>query len=863
MEARQGRPSRALKTKVSGRRPDEARAIPGTGGLIPVRVLILANGERRSEPMLQWLRKGGFSPLAVRVQTEREFTQQLLAPPNVVLMDHALSGLKAARVLEVLHERDLDIPLLVIGAAKDEQDAARVLGAGAEDFIAGNRITGLGESVRNALRRRELRRHSDRRTELALRASEERFRATFNQAAVGLAHVDLDGRYILVNRRLCEILGYSAEELLQKTVWDISHPEDRDMTTLGRKRLLAGEIDTFSVEQRYLSKSGATVWVNLVVSQVRSSAGKSEYDVAAYEDITQRKQVEEALRESESRHRAVIENAAEGMVIHDASGRIVSTNSSAERLLGRHRRELVGKTPSDLDFDAVHEDGSPWPVDLRPVAVTLRTGKPQSDVVVGHRKPDGSITWLSMNVRSLGGTNGQPPAGVAVSFTDITERRNFEERLTYLAQNDTLTGLPNRALLLDRLGQAITRAARRGTPIGVMLIDLDRFKEINDSLGHSAGDLVLKEVALRIRGALRDSDTVARLGGDEFCVVLEDFEGRDKVAIAAAKLRQVLEEPVVAEGREMLAAASIGLAVYPEDGQSIEDLIKHADIAMYDAKRDGGNAYRFYDRELHDQPADRIGLGTALRRAAERGELVLHYQPQLSIDSGRPIGVEALLRWRHPELGMLSPAQFIHLAEETGTIVSIGEWVLKTACAEAKAWQQAGLPHLNLAVNLSARQFRDSQLAGKVAATLAATGLSPRFLELEITESVIMGDTGRTVNALAQLTDLGVRVSIDDFGTGYSSLAYLKRFSVHKLKIDRSFVRDVQTNRDDAAIVQAIITLGKTLNLSVLAEGVESAEQLAFLENLGCDQYQGFYFTPALPATELLELLRAKFRHFG
>jgi PAS domain S-box-containing protein len=293
-EAGHGRSARALKTKVSGRRLDARRTIPGTGDLIPVRVLILANGERRSEPMLHWLRKGGFSPLAVRVQTEREFTQQLLAPPNVVLMDHALSGLKAARVLEVLHERDLDIPLLVIGTAKDEEDAARALSAGVEDFIVGDRIAGLGESVRNALRRRELRRHNDRRTELALRASEERFRATFNQAAVGLAHVDLNGRYILVNRKLCEILGYSAEELLQKTVWDISHPEDRDMTTLERKRLLAGEIDTFSVEKRYLSKSGATVWMTLVVSQVRNAAGRSEYDVAAYEDITQQ-QVERAL----------------------------------------------------------------------------------------------------------------------------------------------------------------------------------------------------------------------------------------------------------------------------------------------------------------------------------------------------------------------------------------------------------------------------------------------------------------------------------------------------------------------------------------------------------------------------------------
>jgi diguanylate cyclase (GGDEF)-like protein/PAS domain S-box-containing protein len=826
-------------------------------------VLILADANRRSERIVQWLRKGGFSPLAARVEDERQFLEQLLAPPNVVLMDHALTGFDAPRVLELLRERELDIPLLVVAAAKDNGDASKILRAGAEDFIVGKGIAGLGESVRNALRRRELRRHGDRRTELALRASEERFRATFNQAAVGLAHVSVEGRYMLVNKRLCDILGYSAEELLQKTLWEISHPEDREATAIQRKRLFAGEIDTFSVEKRYLRKDGRTVWANLVVSQVRNASGKPEYDLAAYEDITQRKLVEEALKESESRHRAVIENAAEGIIIHDASGRIVSTNSSAERILGRRKDQLIGKSPATLEFDAVREDGTPWSVEMRPVAMTLRTGEPQSDVVMGHRGPDGSLTWLSMNVRALGGSDGQPPSGVVISFTDITERRSFEERLTFLAQNDALTGLPNRALLLDRLGQAITRAARRGTLLGVMLVDLDRFKEINDSLGHSAGDAVLKEVAGRVRRALRDSDTVARIGGDEFCVVLEDCESREKLAVAAAKLRHVLEDPIAAESREMFTGASIGLAVYPEDGDSIEDLIKHADIAMYDAKREGGNAYRFYSRELHSKPADQIGLGTALRHAVERNELVVHYQPQIDIESGRPVGVEALLHWRHPEFGILPPKQFIHIAEDTGLIVPIGEWVLKTACAEAKAWQQAGLPQLSVAVNLSARQFRDAQLAGKVAATLAATGLAPRFLELEITESVIMSETGHTINALTRLAHLGVRVSIDDFGTGYSSLAYLKRFPVHKLKIDRTFIRDIHSDRDDAAIVQAIITLAKTLNLGVVAEGVETSEQLAFLANLGCDQYQGYYFSSGLPPKELIELLRSKFWYFS
>ncbi|HEY6721402.1 MAG TPA: EAL domain-containing protein, partial [Burkholderiales bacterium] len=753
-------------------------------------------------------------------------------------------------------------PLLVVAASKDDEDAARILRAGAEDFIVGQRIAGLGEAVRNALRRREMRRHSDRRTELALRASEERFRAIFNQAAVGLAHVGIDGRYVLVNKKLCEIFGYSAEELLQKTVWEISHPDDREAATPARQRLFAGEVDTSSVEKRYLRKDGSAVWVNLVISLVRNAAGKPEYDVAAYEDITQRKLVEEALKDSESRHRAVIENAAEGMIIHDASGRVVSTNSSAELILGRRKDELIGKSPVALDFDIVREDGTPWPAEMRPVTVTLKTGTPQSNVVMGQRRSDGSMTWLSLNVRPLGGSDGQPGSGVVVSFTDITERRSFEEKLRYLAQNDALTGLPNRALLLDRLGQAITRATRRGTLIGVMLVDLDRFKEINDSLGHSAGDMVLKEVASRIRRALRDTDTVARLGGDEFCIVLEECESREKVAIAAAKLRGVLDEPIATESHEMFTGASIGLAVFLDDGDSIEGLVKHDDSAMYDAKREGGNTYRFYRRELHSRPAEQIGLATALRRAVERNELVLHYQPQMDIASGQPVGIEALLLWRHPELGVLPPTRFIHIAEDTGLIVPIGEWVLKTACAEAKAWQQAGLPELFIAVNLSARQFRDAQLASKVAATLAMTGLDPRFLELEITESVIMSETGHTVNMLTRLAQLGVRVSIDDFGTGYSSLAYLKRFPVHKLKIDRTFVRDIQSDRDDAAIVQAIITLAKTLELGVVAEGVETGEQLAFLANLGCGQYQGYYFSRPLPPKELLELLRSKFPAF-
>jgi len=860
---RSSRGSRALKAKSRGRHPDPPRAARGADALIPVRVLILAAAERRSELIMQWLRKGGFSPLAARVENERQFLQQLLAPPNALIMDHALSGLGALRVLELLRERGLDIPLLVVAASRDDEDAARILRAGAEDFMVGERIAGLGEAVRNALRRREMRRHSDRRTELALRASEERFRSLTKLSSDSYWEQDDQFRFTSFSAHGGpEWMEEGRHQAMGKKRWEQQY---LNMTTddwAPHIATLEATRPFHDLELCRLDKHGKRVWIGVSGEPVFDESGKFKGYRGIGKDITKRKLTEEALRDSESRHRAVIENAAEGMIIHDASGGIVSTNSSAEHVLGRRKDQLIGKSPATLDLDVVREDGSPWPLEMRPVTVTLQTGKPQSDVVMGLRKPDGSATWLSLNVRPLGGPDGQPRSGVVVSFTDITERRSFEEKLTYLAQNDALTGLPNRALLLDRLAQAITRATRRGTRIGVMLVDLDRFKGINDSLGHSAGDTVLKEVAGRIRRSLREADTVARLGGDEFCIVLEDCESREKVAVAAAKLRGVLDEPIVTENRELFTGASIGLALFPDDGDSVEDLIKQADIAMYDAKRGGGNAYRFYRPELQSKPAGQIGLETALRRAVERNELALYYQPQIDVGTGHPVGIEALLHWRHPELGILPPRQFIHIAEDTGLIVPIGEWVLKTACAEAKAWHQAGLPQLNVAVNLSARQFRDAQLAGKVAATLAVTGLDPRFLELEITESVIMSETGHTINVLTRLAQLGVRVSIDDFGTGYSSLAYLKRFPVHALKIDRSFVRDIHSDREDAAIVQAIITLAKALDLGVVAEGVETGEQLAYLANLGCDRYQGYYFSRAQPPKELLELLRSKFSSF-
>jgi diguanylate cyclase (GGDEF)-like protein/PAS domain S-box-containing protein len=697
-------------------------------------------------------------------------------------------------------------------------------------------------------------------TEEILRGSEERFRRLTEMSSDWYWEQDENFRFTVVSENLARRTKRPPYLVYGKTRWDLP---TLNMTTEDwlRHRAVIERHEPFrNLELHRLDADGNDMYFSVSGEPIFDGEGRFRGYRGVGVDITERKHAEEALRHSEVRYRSVVDHLAEGVFIIDPRRHIISCNASAERILGIHKEALLGKSLSEANFKLIREDGMPFPEEERPALRTLRTGEPQSGVVMGVERPDGSVIWLSMSTRTLPGPNDGAPSGVVMSFNDITERRSFEEKLTYLAQYDLLTGLPNRALLLDRLEQALIRARRQNALVGILLIDLDRFKEINDSMGHSAGDAVLKEVAKRVRAALRDTDSVARLGGDEFCIIIEGAESRSHVSVAAAKLRRLFEEPVMtAENKEIFIELSIGSAVYPEDGETMEDLLKNADIAMYEAKRDGGHAFRFYSSALRAKTADEINLVSMLRRAVDRNELVLYYQPQVDIPTGRPVGVEALVRWEHPEHGLVSPYRFVRLAEETGLIVPIGEWVLKTACAEAKAWQLAGMPEMKVSVNLSARQFRDSQLIRKIAAVLAATGLPPRLLELEITESVIMSHTDHTIGVLQRLTELGVRVSVDDFGTGYSSLAYLKRFPVHKLKIDHAFVRDIPGNKEDAAIVQAIITLARTLQLRVIAEGVENSDQLKYLASLGCHEYQGFVYSRPLPARELIDLVRRQF----
>src|SRR6185295_17115193 len=443
---------------------------------------------------------------------------------------------------------------------------------------------------------------------------------------------------------------------------------------------------------------------------------------------------------------------------------------------------------------------------------------------------------------------------------DITERKRSEERLSFLAQYDVLTGLPNRALFYDRLRQAVGRAKREQTMVGLMFLDLDRFKQINDTLGHAAGDRVLKVVAERLKRFLREVDTIARLGGDEFTVVIEGVTAPEQLGAIAEKIRSAMAEPVDLDGREMSISSSIGITLYPRDAQDIEQLVKNADIAMYHAKRRGGRQqFQFYEPGMAPPAAEYLELEAKLRRAIEKQEFVLHYQPVVDMASGRVCGMEALVRWQSPQ-GLISPAKFIAVAEKSGLILDIGTWVLREACTQARKWQREGLPPLRLAVNLSPLQLRQQHLLAAVTEILRETGLAAQYLELEITENTVMERSSDSITTLTRLEQLGVRLSVDDFGTGYSSLAYLKQFPVHVLKIDRSFVRDICTDNDDAAIVRAMIAMAKSLGLGIVAEGVETREQLDFLRAAGCNAYQGYYFSVPLPAGAFAELVRKQAR---
>ncbi|GAB7027626.1 sensor domain-containing protein [Geotalea toluenoxydans] len=439
---------------------------------------------------------------------------------------------------------------------------------------------------------------------------------------------------------------------------------------------------------------------------------------------------------------------------------------------------------------------------------------------------------------------------------DITDRKKAEDEIQQLAYYDTLTGLPNRSLLQDRLGQSIVQAVRDNRKVAIMCLDLDRFKSINDTLGHVAGDSLLATVAERLTECVWETDTVARIGGDEFVIIISAIEHAEDLNKIAEKILAAISKPLALNGQEIFITASIGIAIYPEDGTDVQGLLKNADLAMYKAKDQGRDTFQYFSQEMNVQTLEHLILENSLRRALERNEFVIFYQPQMDLKSGRLVGMEALIRWQHPDLGLLPPSRFIPMAEETGLILPIGEWALQTACAKNRAWMDAGFMPLRVAVNLCGIQFRQKKFIELIEAVLKKTGLAPSQLELELTESMLMSKAEESTTVLHKLKEMGVSLAIDDFGTGYSSLSYLKNFPINRVKIDRSFIRDVPNNPDDTAIVSAIIAMAHNLNLKVTAEGVENHSQLEFLSTRNCNEIQGYLLSSPLPEAEFTRFLR-------
>lgn len=559
----------------------------------------------------------------------------------------------------------------------------------------------------------------------------------------------------------------------------------------------------------------------------------------------------ERLRENEQRFASTLSLAAVGIAHVDDLGQFLYVNPRLCQMLGYSETELLALTVKQIS----HMEDANVSDDRRE---QLRSGTIDSfKLEKRYVRKDGTPIWVSLTIAARRNRAGERMYDISI-VEDITARKQAEERVQYLATHDALTGLPNRAMFCQLVALAIESAKRRNCKVAILYIDLDRFKIINDSMGHDAGDAVLREMASRFRECLRGSDVLARLGGDEFVVLLPEVPGQAQATLVARVLLSAALRPVQIYGQECRVTASIGICVHPNAGQDDQEVIKHADMAMYQAKEQGKNTFQFFSPAVLSFNAGRIALETHLRRALERNELSLHYQAKVQVDTDVITGVEALLRWNNPVLGAIPPTQFIPVAEATGLILPIGRWVLRTACEQSTRWLQAGLPPIRMSVNLSMRQLEDNGLIDDLRAALKDSGLPANLLELELTESMIMHNAERAVRVLTQIKALGIRLAIDDFGTGYSSLAQLKRFPVDTLKVDRSFIRDLPRDPEDRAIAEAIIAMGKTLSLTIVAEGVETAEQKEFLRQRACDEMQGYYFSTPLPPEEFASLLRGR-----
>ncbi len=655
---------------------------------------------------------------------------------------------------------------------------------------------------------------------------------------------------VYVNQAFKKVSGYGEREAVERGLALLYGPET-DVAEIERIAAAIADEQEHTALLRLYAADGQPFWSSTSLSPVRDLEGWLTHYIAVFNDVTALVSANEQVSESEQKFRQLIENAGEIVLVLEQSGTIRYVSPAVERVLGHKPSDILGH---DI-FEYAH------PEDLVAARTELLKliGLPDgSSKILELRAQRRNETWCSMEV-SAQNLLGMPGVrGVVVHARDLSERQQAKDRLDHLAFHDSLTDLPNRLQFNEHLTRVIGTARRRGSQAAILFLDLDRFKVINDTLGHSVGDQLLQHVASRLVLTAREGDTVARWGGDEFTVILADVGGQREAARAAQRIIESLSEPFIISGHELYITATVGISLFPAAGGDVETLVRHADTAMYRAKNVGQNHYQFYTPKMNAGASERLALESRLRRALEREEFTLHYQPQIDAQSGKMTSCEALVRWQHPELGLVPPKDFIPLAEETGLIVPIGDWIMRAACRQAKQWQEFGGDKLRVAVNLSARQFSQRDIHQMVTKVLRETGLEPTLLELEITESLLLSGEGRIIAAMRNLAALGISVSIDDFGVGYSSYSYLKRYPVSALKIDQSFIQGMLSNSHDHAIVQAIITMGHEMGLQVIAEGVETIEHSQLLAASRCDILQGYFYGRPMPAGQISNLLAAR-----
>ena len=770
---------------------------------------------------------------------------------DVILLDLTLPDGDGINAFDLVFKAAPNALILVLSSANDKENARLAVRCGAHDYLEKNHVDAhwLPRALRYVLEAKS--------ADEAVRKTASLFRAMSDASPLGIFVSDEKGHCVYTNASYQKISGLTFERAMG-TNWSLTiHPEDRQRV-LSEWHEAAREQRPFQAEVRFLREDKSIVWTRLNSAPMQDEQ-RSYGHVQTIEDITDRKMAEsvlqvaeESLFEEKERAQVTLNSIGDAVLTTGLLGNVTYLNLVAETLTGWSQKDALGRHLSEV-FKII--DGTTRQIASDPVQRAIEQGRTvelDSNCVLIRR--DGSESSIEDSTSPIHNREGEI-SGAVIVFHDSSESRSLTLKMSHLAQYDFLTGLPNRVLMEERLSQAIQFAHRYQKQVALLFLDLDYFKNINDSLGHSVGDQLLQSVSKRLTGCVRTTDTICRQGGDEFVILLSEVEHTQDVVLVAEKLLYAFSTPHFIGRHELHVTLSIGISIYPDNGVDTDTIMQNADTAMYHAKSNGRNSYQFFRPDMNIRAVHRLFIESSLRRALNHGEFLLHYQPKIDLVSGIMTGTEALIRWQDRDSGLIYPGEFVSIAEECGLIVPIGQWVMREACEQHQKWLKAGLHPVPVAVNISAMEFRQKSFVESVALILKETGLPPGYLELEMTESILMYDAEDSALVLKALKTMGIELSIDDFGTGYSSLSYLRRFPIDTLKIDQSFILDIPTDKDSSTIVSAVIGMGRNLHLRVTAEGVETQEQLAFLRAHQCDEGQGFLFSHPLINGDLEKLL--------